>query len=90
MQTDLGERAVRLGQYILETGCTVRACAYRYKISKSTVHKDVSVRLKKIDSALYASVRQVLDKNRNERHIRGGESTRLKYLAEKELTKTAE
>ncbi|MBQ2325564.1 MAG: sporulation transcriptional regulator SpoIIID [Clostridia bacterium] len=82
METDILRRAYELGEYILETGATVRACAARYGISKSTVHKDVSVRLKGASPSLYSDVRKVLDKNRLERHIRGGEATRRKYLAE--------
>lgn len=82
METDILRRAYELGEYILETGATVRACAAHYGISKSTVHKDVSVRLKSASPSLYSDVRKVLDKNRLERHIRGGEATRRKYLAE--------
>ncbi|MBO7162391.1 MAG: sporulation transcriptional regulator SpoIIID [Clostridia bacterium] len=88
MESDILCRACRLGEYILETGCTVRATAAKYGISKSTVHKDVSLRLKKSDPALYAEVSKVLEKNRLERHIRGGDATRRKYLAEKQLTKS--
>ena len=82
MEKDILRRAYELGEYILETGATVRACAAHYGISKSTVHKDVSVRLKGASPSLYSDVRKVLDKNRLERHIRGGEATRRKYLAE--------
>ena len=82
MDNDILFRACRLGEYILETGCTVRAAAAKYGISKSTVHKDVSVRLKKSDPSLYADVSKVLEKNRLERHIRGGEATRRKYKGE--------
>lgn len=81
METDILRRACELGEYILDTGSTVRAAAAHYGISKSTVHKDVSVRLRKSDPSLYSDVRKVLDKNRLERHIRGGEATRRKYLA---------
>ena len=88
MESDILCRACRLGEYILETGCTVRATAAKYGISKSTVHKDVSLRLKKSDPALHAEVSKVLEKNRLERHIRGGDATRRKYLAEKQLTKS--
>lgn len=82
METDILRRAYELGEYILETGATVRACAAHYGISKSTVHKDVSVRLKGASPSLYSDVRKVLDKNRLERHIRGGEATRKKYKGE--------
>jgi putative DeoR family transcriptional regulator (stage III sporulation protein D) len=63
----------------VETGCTVRACSAHFGISKSTVHKDVSERLKFIDTELFEEVRQVLDKNLSERHIRGGNATKQKY-----------
>ena len=82
------ERAVLLAEYIIENNATVRCAAKAFGISKSTVHKDVSVRLKKSDPSLYADVSKVLEKNRLERHIRGGDATRRKYLAEKQLTKS--
>ena len=72
------ERAVELGNYILEHKATVRAAAKRYGISKSTVHKDVAQRLKSIDPALYRGVKQILDVNKAQRHIRGGMATRMK------------
>ena len=75
------ERAVKCAEYIVETGCTVRACSAHFSISKSTVHKDVSERLKYIDADLYERTRQVLDLNLSERHIRGGIATREKYGA---------
>ncbi len=73
------ERARKCAEYIVETGCTVRACSAHFAISKSTVHKDVSERLQDIDEALYERVRHVLDVNLSERHIRGGNATREKY-----------
>lgn len=73
------ERVRAHAEYILETNCTVRACAAHFATSKSTVHKDVTERLQAVDAALYARVRKVLDKNLNERHIRGGIATRRKY-----------
>ncbi|MBQ1263033.1 MAG: sporulation transcriptional regulator SpoIIID [Oscillospiraceae bacterium] len=79
------ERAVELGQYIIKTGATVRAAARIFHISKSTVHKDISERLKKIDPPLYRKVKKIMDKNRAERHIRGGDATRRKYLVKKSL-----
>ena len=75
---DIGTRAVRLAEYITETGATVRAAAAVFGVSKSTVHKDVSVRLKRQDPSLYREVRAVLEKNLLERHIRGGKATKLK------------
>ncbi len=74
------ERVLSCAEYIVATGCTVRACSARFAISKSTVHKDVSERLKFIDVDLYEQVREVLNLNLSERHIRGGLATRDKYL----------
>ncbi len=76
------DRATILGEYIVENGATVRAAAKVFKISKSTVHKDVTERLKKSRPALYIRVKAVLDKNKQERHIRGGLATRKKYKGE--------
>ena len=73
------ERAVALGQYVAETGATVRNAAMRFGISKSTVHKDLTQRLKKQNRTLYDSVQQVLKVNKEERHLRGGAATRQKY-----------
>lgn len=77
-------RAVLLGEYIIDTGATVRAAAKVFKISKSTVHKDITVKLKYEEPALYLLVRDVLEKNKQERHIRGGLATREKYLGKRE------
>lgn len=80
---DMSEaRAVHLGEYIIDTGATVRAAAKVFKISKSTVHKDVTERLRHDNPALYREVKQVLEKNKSERHIRGGLATRKKYKGE--------
>ena len=65
--------------YIIENKATVRQTAKVFGISKSTVHKDVSERLKKINGILYSSVKKILEENKAERHIRGGEATRIKY-----------
>ena len=73
-------RAVLLGKYIVESGATVRDAAREYKVSKSTVHKDVTLRLHEISPTLAAEVKKVLEKNKAERHVRGGEATRIKYL----------
>ena len=73
------ERAIKCAEYIVETGCTVRACSAHFCISKSTVHKDVSERLKYIDNELFEQDRKVLEDNLSERHIRGGIATREKY-----------
>jgi len=74
------DRALILGRHIAETGDTVRAAAEHFGISKSTVHKDVAERLEYINPALFNTVRTVLEKNKSERHLRGGEATRQKYL----------
>ena len=73
------ERAQRLALYIIENQTTVRAAAGRCGSSKSTVHKDISERLPRFDRPLYLQVKQVLDENKAERHIRGGIATRRKY-----------
>lgn len=73
------ERAVELGEYILENNATVRAAAKKFHISKSTVHKDVSCRLRTVNPGLYGQVREVLELNKAQRHIRGGLATREKY-----------
>ena len=74
------ERVIKCAEYIVTTGCTVRACSAHFSISKSTVHKDVSERLQYIDIDLYEKVRKVLNFNLSERHIRGGIATREKYM----------
>lgn len=76
------DRAEILGQYIMDTGATVRATAKVFKISKSTVHKDVTERLLHINREMYKQVNEVLQKNKSERHIRGGLATRRKYKGE--------
>lgn len=77
------ERAIVLGQYVAETGATVRSAAQKFGVSKSTVHKDLTQRLKRQNRALYNSVIQVLQINKEERHLRGGEATRRKYHPER-------
>ncbi len=74
------ERVLKCAEYIVETGCTVRACSAHFSISKSTVHKDVTERLRLLDADLFEQVRRVLNLNLSERHIRGGLATRDKYL----------
>ncbi len=78
------ERCVILGLYIVENNTTVRATASRFGISKSTVHKDVTQTLKSINKSLYLDVKSVLEKNKQERHLRGGEATRKKYHNEED------
>ncbi len=73
------ERCVILGEYIIDNQATVRSTAKEFGISKSTVHQDVTVRLSKINPELYGKVKEVLQKNKDERHIRGGMATKMKY-----------
>ncbi len=82
MPEPLEKRACELAVYMIETGATVRAAARHFGISKSTVHKDLSVRLKQYNYPLYLQARQVLDYNKQQRHIRGGLATRKKYKGE--------
>ena len=79
LKGNIEERAVTLAQYIIENRTTVRAAAQKFGISKSTVHKDLSERLPAFNKPLYLQVKQVLDENKAERHIRGGIATRKKY-----------
>ena len=80
MKDYIEERAVEVATYIIETKATVRQTAKRFGISKSTVHKDCTERLVRINPALARQARAVLDVNKSERHIRGGMATREKYL----------
>ena len=73
------ERAIELAEYIIENGATVREAAKQFGVSKSTVHKDVGIRLKSINKCLYIKVKNVLEINKSERHIRGGMATKEKY-----------
>lgn len=82
MEDNIEIRVRELAVYIIETGATVRAAARKFGISKSTVHKDLSQRLPEYDRLLYQRVRNVLDLNKQERHIRGGQATRKKYHPE--------
>ncbi|MGM9574532.1 MAG: sporulation transcriptional regulator SpoIIID [Oscillospiraceae bacterium] len=82
MHTNIEERACDLAVYIIENKATVRAAAKQFNISKSTVHKDLTERLKTVNPALYKQVRELLDINKAERHIRGGMATRRKYKGE--------
>ncbi len=80
MKDYIEERAVEIANYIIENGATVRQTAKQFRISKSTVHKDVTERLLQINPTLAREARKVLDMNKSERHIRGGMATREKYL----------
>lgn len=83
MRREIQIRVVDAAEYIVTTGATVRSCARKFGVSKSTVHKDMRARLPAIDKSLAAQVDRVLGINRAERHIRGGQATRLKYAREK-------
>ena len=80
VRTMVEDRAIMLGEYIVEKNATVRQAAAVFDVSKSTVHKDVTERLQKLDRRLYAQVKAVLEVNKAQRHIRGGAATRQKYL----------
>ena len=84
MTDTIEERACALAVYIIETGATVRNAAKHFGISKSTVHKDLSQRLPQYNKTLYQQVRQVLNLNKAQRHIRGGLATRRKYQLQRE------
>jgi putative DeoR family transcriptional regulator (stage III sporulation protein D) len=79
MTDTIEERACQLAVYIIENNATVRSAASRFGISKSTVHKDLQQRLPQCNRGLYLQVRQILEQNKQERHIRGGLATRKKY-----------
>ena len=79
MKQSVDDRAAMLGEYIVKNKATVRYAARKFGVSKSTVHKDVSERLRYVDTGLYNEVRSVLAHNKAQRHIRGGMATKLKY-----------
>ena len=89
MQEYILQRVMEISNYIMETGFTVRQTAQVFGVSKSTVHKDVTERLPQINEHLFREVRKILEKNKAERHLRGGEATRRKYLAEEDLPEKA-
>ena len=82
MRTNIEERVIELARYIVENKATVRSAAARFGVSKSTVHKDLTERLRGIDSGLYLRAKEILEQNKAERHIRGGIATRRKYKGE--------
>ncbi len=86
---EIETRVTEIAEYVSATGATVRAAAEIFGISKSTVHKDLTERLKKISPELYGTVSSVLAKNRSERHIRGGMATKNKYLCHTDLVENA-
>ena len=85
MRSHIEERAIVVAKYILENNTTVRQTAKTFGVSKSTIHKDVTERLEEINPDLAKEVKTVLEKNKSERHIRGGMATKLKY--EKDINK---
>ncbi|MBR6653079.1 MAG: sporulation transcriptional regulator SpoIIID [Anaerotignum sp.] len=80
MKTYIEERAVEVAKFMIHTNATVRETAKKFGISKSTVHKDITDRVEKIDPDLASSVRKVLEVNKAERHLRGGMATKRKYM----------
>lgn len=79
MKDYIEDRVYEIAEYIVQTGCTVRACAGKFSVSKSTVHKDMTERLPGLNACLAEQVREILDVNKAERHIRGGLATKAKY-----------
>ena len=77
------DRCILVAEYVIENGSTVRSAAKHFGISKSTIHKDLTGKLKYISPNLYSDVKKVLNINKSERHVRGGEATRKKYLRKK-------
>ena len=77
--TDIETRAIKLAEYIIDHSATVRSAAAQFGISKSTVHKDLTERLRKVNPSLWVRAKAILDTNKAERHLRGGEATRQKY-----------
>lgn len=84
MDSTIEQRACELAVYMIETGATVRTAAKRFGVSKSTVHKDLSQRLPSYNRNLYEQVRVILERNKAERHIRGGMATKQKYADRRE------
>lgn len=79
MDRSIEERTIEIAKYVEQTGSTVRATAKVFSLSKSTVHNDLSKRLRRLDSVRYQRVHEILNKNFEEKHIRGGEATKRKY-----------
>ncbi len=84
MRDDLETRARELAVYLIERRTTIRDAAKHFSVSKSTVHKDLSERLKEIDRPLYVQVKEILEQNKAERHLRGGDATKRKYQKQRE------
>ena len=89
MEHTIDRRAETLAAYIIETHATVREAAARFGVSKSTVHKDLTERLRGVNRSLYLQARAVLERNKAERHLRGGEATRRKYRSAERGRKVA-
>lgn len=85
MKDYIEERVLALANYIINNNATVRQTAKEYSVSKSTVHKDIVERLPRISLPLATAVRAILDENKSERHIRGGQATKMKYMVEKNV-----
>jgi len=79
MREYIEKRVLEIGEYMLKTGATVRQVANRFGVSKSTVHKDLTERLPEINPNLYEQVRKILETNKAQRHLRGGQATKEKY-----------
>ena len=86
MRDYIRRRVVEIANHIIATKATVRQAARLYNVSKSTVHKDVTERLPNINKQLYRKVKRILEQNKAERHIRGGEATRKKYKEKRDVT----
>ena len=84
MRDDLETRARELAVYLIERRTTIRDAAKHFSVSKSTVHKDLSERLQEIDRSLYVQVKEILEQNKAERHLRGGDATKRKYQKQRE------
>ncbi len=85
MYSNIDERIIEEAVFMIENSATIRATAQKFGLSKSTVHKDLSVKLYYIDAKLYLKVRKLLEFNLSERHVRGGKATQKKYLSIKSL-----
>lgn len=83
MREDVARRCLDMARYLTETGDTVRGAAQRYQVSKSLAHRELTVRLRRLDPALYRQVRSLLEYHKAVRHLRGGEATRRRFLSEK-------
>lgn len=85
MKDYIAERVCDIADHMLESKCTVRSAATRFGVSKSTVHKDISERLKLLDRTKYEEVKKLLETNKSQRHIRGGNATKNKYLKNRQI-----